>query len=125
MRLLLLLAATAALAVSPRVSQAQDPAVVNPTSITVKLENDSVRVMEAVLEPGFKEKVHAHPGYVMYVLSGGKVRLHYTDGTSRDSEFKDGAVFYSDPVTHWAENTGTTTIRVMLVELKPKYPPRH
>jgi hypothetical protein len=54
----------------------------------------------------------------MYVLSGGKVRLHYPDGQSRDSEFKAGAVFYSDPVTHWAENTGTTTIRIMLVELK-------
>ena len=118
MRLLLTLTAAAALAICPRYLRAQDPAVVNPTSITVKLENDSVRVMEAVLEPGFKEKLHAHPGYVMYVLSGGKVRLHYTDGTSRDSEFKDGAVFYSDPVTHWAENTGTTTIKVMLVELK-------
>ena len=120
MKLLLILSAATALAICPRESQAQDPAVVNPTSITVKLENDSVRVMEAVLEPGFKEKVHAHPGYVMYVLSGGKVRLHYPDGTSRDSEFKDGAVFYSEPVIHWAENTGTTTIRVMLVELKRK-----
>ena len=120
MKLLVIMAATGALALLPCEMQAQDPAIVNPTSITVKLENDSVRVMEAVLEPGFKEKLHAHPGYVMYVLSGGKVRLHYTDGTARDSELKAGAVFYSDPVTHWAENTGTTTIKVLLVELKQK-----
>jgi hypothetical protein len=24
-----------------------------------------------------------------------------------------------DPLTHWAENVGTTPIRVMLIELKP------
>src|SRR4029079_9192017 len=42
-------------------SHEQDPAVVNPSSIRVKLENDSVRVMEAVLPPGFKEKLHHHP----------------------------------------------------------------
>jgi len=118
MRVFLTLGAAVAIALCSRTALAQDPAVVNSTSITVKLENDSVRVMEAVLKPGFREKPHAHPGYVMYVLSGGKVRLHYPDGQSRDSEFKAGAVFYSDPVTHWAENTGTTTIRIMLVELK-------
>ena len=118
MKLILVLSAAAALVFRPAELRAQDPAVVNPTSISVKLENDSVRVMEAVLEPGFKEKLHAHPGYVMYVMSGGKVRLHYTDGQTRDSEFKAGAVFYSEPVTHWAENTGTSMIRVLLVELR-------
>jgi hypothetical protein len=27
-------------------------------------------------------------------------------------------VIYRDPVTHWAENTGDTTIHLILVELK-------
>ncbi len=96
----------------------EDPAVVNPTSITVRLENDAVRIMEAVLPPGFKERLHKHPGYVMYILDGGSVRLHMADGRTRDSEFKAGNVFYSDPITHWAENIGTTTIRVLIVELR-------
>lgn len=96
----------------------EDPAVVNPESITVRLENDSVRVMEAVLPPGFKEKLHKHPGYVMYILDGGSVRLHMADGRTRDSGFKAGNVFFSDPITHWAENTGSTTIRVLIVELR-------
>jgi quercetin dioxygenase-like cupin family protein len=118
MRVFLILTAAVGIALCPRAAFAQDPAVVNPSSITVKLENDSVRVMEAVMKPGFREKLHSHPGYVMYVLSGGKVRLHYPDGQTRDSEFEAGATFYSDPVTHWAENTGTTTIKIILVELK-------
>ncbi len=99
-------------------SHHEDPAVVNPTSITVKLENDSVRVMKAVLPPGFREKLHKHPAYVMYILDGGSVRLHMADGRTRDSEFKAGNVFFSEPITHWAENTGTSTIRVLIVELR-------
>jgi hypothetical protein len=27
---------------------------------------------------------------------------------------------YRDPVTHWAENIGSTTIRLIVVELKPQ-----
>ena len=96
----------------------EDPALVNQSSIKVLFENDSVRVMEATLPPGYREKTHTHPGYVTYVLDGGRVRLHMADGRTRDSEFKKGNVFYSDPITHWAENTGTTTIRVLLVELR-------
>jgi hypothetical protein len=35
-----------------------------------------------------------------------------------DGEFKTGDVIYREPVTHWAETTGDTTIRLELVELK-------
>jgi beta-alanine degradation protein BauB len=102
----------------PRVSSTKDPALVNPTSIKVKLENDSVRVMEADLPPGFQEKLHAHTPYVMYILNGGKVRIHLEDGRSRESEFKPGDVFFSNPVTHWAENIGTSSIKVLIVEIR-------
>ena len=98
----------------------QDPAVVNPASISVKLDHESVRVMEAVLPPGFKEVQHTHPPYVMYIVGGGKVRLHSADGRWRDSEFKTGDVFFSDGITHWAENTGTSTIKVLLVEIRKR-----
>ena len=106
----------------PRVSPSRDPARVNPSSIKVKLENDSVRVMEAELPPGYQEKLHSHTPYVMYILSGGRVRIHLEDGRSRESEFKPGDVFFSDPVTHWAENIGSSTIRVLLVEISHKQP---
>ena len=74
--------------------------------------------MEAVIPTGFKEKQHTHPPYAMYILSGGNVRMHYPDGTSRDVEMKTGAALFSDKTTHWAENTGTSMIRVLLVELR-------
>jgi len=96
----------------------QDPAVVNASTIMVKLENPRVRVLEATLKPGDKEKTHSHPAYVIYVIEGGKVRNHASDGTTSEAEFKTGDVLYRDPLTHSAENIGDTTIRLVLVELK-------
>ena len=96
----------------------QDPLVVNSTTIALKLENARVRVLEATLKPGDKEKLHSHPAYLFYVIEGGKVRNHATDGTVSDAELKAGDVIYREPLTHWAENIGETTIRLELVELK-------
>ena len=100
------------------VTRTQDPLVVNSKTIALKLENPRVRVLEATLKPGDKEQTHSHPAYVIYVIAGGKFRNHATDGTVSDGEFKTGDVIYRDPVTHWAENIGKTTIRLELVELK-------
>src|SRR6266513_4058543 len=100
------------------VTGAQDPLVVNSKSIALKLENARVRVLEATLEPGVKEKMHSHPAYVIYVIAGGKVRNHSADGTVTETDLRTGDVIYREPLTHWAENIGNTTIRLELVELK-------
>ena len=96
----------------------QDPLTVNAKTIALKLENPRVRVLEATIKPGDKEQTHSHPAYVIYVIAGGKFRNHATDGTVTDGEFKTGDVIYREPVTHWDENIGDTTIRLVLVELK-------
>jgi quercetin dioxygenase-like cupin family protein len=96
----------------------EDPPTVNPSSIRVLMENDSVRVMDAMLTPGLKEKQHTHPPYALYIVSGGNVRMHFPDGSTRDAEFKTGEARFSDKVTHWAENAGTSNIRIILVELR-------
>jgi quercetin dioxygenase-like cupin family protein len=100
-------------------TRTQDPLVVNPGTIALKLENARVRVLEATIKPGDKEKTHSHPAYVIYVIQGGKYRNHAADGTVTDAEFRTGDVIYRDPISqHWAENIGDTTIRLELVELK-------
>ena len=96
----------------------QDPLIVNSDTIALKLQNSRVRVLEATLKPGDKEKTHSHPAYVIYVIAGGKVRMHGTDGSVVDAEFKTGDVLFREAVTHWGENIGNTTIRLELVELK-------
>lgn len=97
---------------------AQDPAVVQSSTVKVKFENEKVRVLEAELPPGVKEKVHSHPAYVIYVMTGGKVRNYASDGKVTETELKTGDVLYREPLTHAAENIGTTTLHMILVELK-------
>jgi quercetin dioxygenase-like cupin family protein len=97
---------------------AQDPAVALASTVKVRFENEKVRVLEAELPAGVKEKVHSHPAYVIYVLAGGKVRNYAADGKITEAEVKTGDVLYRDPLTHAAENIGTTTLHMILVELK-------
>ena len=97
---------------------AQDVVATNPSTIRVKLNNDRVRVLEATLPPGHKEQMHSHPANIVYVISGGKIRSHSSDGKVSESVLESGAVLYRDPLTHWAENIGKTTIHLILVELK-------
>lgn len=99
-------------------THAQDPAVVNAKTIKVKFENDRIRVMEATLPPGMKEAVHSHPAYVIYVLEGGKYRNYASDGKVTEGELKSGEVLFREPLTHAAENIGSTTMHMILVELK-------
>jgi beta-alanine degradation protein BauB len=97
---------------------AQDPVLVQSRTVKLKFENERVRVLEAELPPGVKEQVHSHPAYVIYVMAGGKVRNYAADGKTTESELKTGDVLYREPLTHAAENIGTTTMHFILVELK-------
>jgi quercetin dioxygenase-like cupin family protein len=115
---LVVVAAVAALSMLLRVALAQDTLLVNADSVHLKLENDRVRVLQSNLQPGGKEKMHSHPSYVIYVIKGGRVRIHNADGKTSETDVKAGDVIFRDPVTHWAENIGTTEIAEILVELK-------
>jgi quercetin dioxygenase-like cupin family protein len=99
-------------------ASAQDPAVVQSKTVKVKFENEKVRVLEAALSAGVKEQMHSHPAYVIYVLAGGTVRNYAADGTTTETELKTGDVLFREPLTHAAENIGTTTMHFILVELK-------
>lgn len=101
-----------------RAIRAQDPVVVNPKLVHVTLENEHVRVLEALLQPGEKEQLHSHPASVVYILAGGKIRNHSADGKTTETELVTGATLYRAPSSHWAENIGSTPIHLILVELK-------
>jgi quercetin dioxygenase-like cupin family protein len=108
------------LLLSSHAAFAQDPTVVNAKTVHLKFENARVRVLEATLQPGDKESLHSHPSYVIYVIEGGKLRNHTAEGKVSESELKTGDVLYREPLAHWSENIGTTTIHLVLVELKEK-----
>lgn len=117
-RMGLLATSVLSLFVAVGAARSLDPAVVNPHTVKVTLENEHVRVFEAVLKPGDKEALHSHPRTVVYVIEGGRTRNHSEDGTTTESELSAGQTLYREPLTHWAENIGTTTMRLVIVELK-------
>ncbi|HXH90555.1 MAG TPA: cupin domain-containing protein [Thermoanaerobaculia bacterium] len=97
---------------------AQDAATVTPKVVKVKLENEHVRVLDFMSEPGDKEDWHFHPAFVVYVVTGGTLRITTPDGKSEDVVFKAGDILYREPRTHRTENIGKTTLHAIIVELK-------
>jgi beta-alanine degradation protein BauB len=106
------------LALAGPTAAAQDAAAANPDTIRVTLDNERVRVLEALIPPGATENPHSHPHSVVHVIEGGRMRNHLPDGTATESLLVAGTSSWREPLTHRAENIGDTPVRVIIVELK-------
>ena len=90
-------------------------------SSKVVLENDRVRVKEAVFMPGDKRPgMHTHEfAHVGVVIDGGTLQFNYPDGKTETLELKRGGAGFREPnVTHEAVNMSKSPIRVIEVEIK-------
>lgn len=89
----------------------------------VLLENDLVRVKQAVFAPGdAKPGMHTHDlAHVGVPLDDGRLTFNYADGTTETLDLKRGtAGFRPANVTHEAINRGDKPIRVIEVEIKER-----
>jgi len=100
------------------VAVAQDPVKVDAEKNKLVLENDRVRVYEVKNPPGGTLKMHSHPAHVVYFLDAGKAKFTNADGKVTEAAVKAGEALWSEPVTHSVENTGTTPLNAIVVELK-------
>jgi hypothetical protein len=101
---------------------AQDPMKIAPSIFRILLENTRVRVLQEWLRPGEKEPMHSHPRAVRYALNSFKGKSTSLSGKVTQFSAKAGQVDWSKPETHAVENTGRTTLRAIIVELKePQY----
>jgi quercetin dioxygenase-like cupin family protein len=101
---------------------AQDPIKVAPSTFRILLENTRVRVLQEWLRPGEKEPMHSHPRAVRYALNSFKGTSTSLSGKVTEFSAKAGQADWLEPVAHAVENTGRTTIRAIIVELKtPQY----
>jgi beta-alanine degradation protein BauB len=103
-RVLLVLGALVAL-VTPAL--AQDPIKVASKNYSVVFENDQVRVLRAVLNPGDKTPPHDHPATVVVPLSEGSARFT-VDGKSQEVKMEDGTPLWIGAEKHAVENIGKT-----------------
>ena len=88
------------------------PALYNQLSDTL-----DVRILEGTYKPGDSSKLHSHPDFALYVLQGGTVELTATDGKKQTLEFKPGMAVILPATTHSAKNTGSTTVKLIVVEI--------
>ena len=86
--------------------------------LSVRFENDRVRVLELRLKPGEREGMHTHPAYILYALTDYRVRNTDADGTVRSFDRKRGDLFWGEPVTHRGENVGETEVHALIFEVK-------
>ncbi len=90
-------------------------------SSKIILENDKVRVKEAIFVPGDKKPgmhTHEYP-HVGVAIDGGTLKFNYPDGKTETLELKPGGAGYRDAnVTHEAINVGSKSVRVIEVEIK-------
>lgn len=100
----------------------EDPVRTNADHYSVVFENDHVRVLEYLDQPGDFTTLHAHPDSVMYTLSSFRRRLHSDDGQSRDVELASGTVGWLPAQRHAGHNIGDTDTHVIFVELKQVRP---
>lgn len=84
------------------------------------LENDRVRVKDALFQPGVKPPMHTHElAHVGVVIEGGTLQFNYPDGKTETLNLPTGGAGFRDKnVTHQAINLGKKPVRVIEVELK-------
>ena len=103
-------------------SFAADPLEVAPDMYKLVYENDRVRVMQVTFKPGEQIAEHSHPDHFVYILEGGNLKITKKDGTLTDAVLNVGDVIWINAETHWAVNTGTTPVRILVTELKDPQP---
>jgi quercetin dioxygenase-like cupin family protein len=95
-----------------------DPVKLDPKYHTVPLENDRVRVLRTVLEPGVKSPQHEHPHYVVVYLTELHTTMQLADGRVVDNPRRPGDVAWRDRMKHVTENVGPKTAVEIQVEVK-------
>jgi len=94
-----------------------DPMDVAANVYSCIMENDRVRVLNVVFQPGDKAPMHHHPDHVIYVLKGGTIKMR-SGNTTSEMELKAGDAVFLEEQSHEAQNVGDTVVDLIVVELK-------
>jgi len=96
---------------------AADSTVVDPDVHQVVLENEHVRVFQALARPGTKSPMHSHPPLLLVSLGTARVKMALPDGKTQMLDLRPGTVFWVDGVEHsWELLAGE--VNVVAVEVK-------
>jgi hypothetical protein len=95
----------------------QDATIADAEAHQVVLDNEHVRVIQALAAPGHVSPMHSHPPIVIISLGTARVRMTASDGTQQFLDLHPGTVFWSDGMEHsWELLAGE--VNVIGVEVK-------
>jgi hypothetical protein len=94
-----------------------DPVATNPDHYRVLWENERVRVLDYLDEPGTETTPHDHPDSVLVTLTDFRRRL-VSGNTEVDVELAAGRAVWLPAQRHAGINTGDTPTHTILIELK-------
>ena len=103
-----------------------DAVIAAPRHHRLALENEFVRVLETVVEPGETVPMHTHSSFAAtyfvtfsdFVRRGDQGEV-LVDSRTMDHGIVPGKAVWSDPLgPHTLENVGTQTLVVIVVEIK-------
>jgi hypothetical protein len=97
---------------------ALDPVRIDPRYHSVLFENEFVRAIRTVLEPGITSPLHEHPHYVVVYLTELHTTMKLGDGREVDNPRHTGDVGWRDYMKHQTLNIGKETAAEIQVELK-------
>ena len=97
---------------------AEDAAKVAPHVYKVLFENERVRLLEVIMQPGDSSEMHSHPDNLIYVLSGGKVAFTAPSGDVEELDVPEGFSMWMEATDHATENVGGTAVRALMFEPK-------
>lgn len=95
----------------------RDAVAVDPTHHQVIMENDHVRVFEALVSPGATSSMHTHPPMVVISLDKARMNMSMPDDTSSIFDLNPAQAFWVDGIEHaWELLAGQA--HVIAVEIK-------
>ena len=95
-----------------------DETSVAPGHAKVVFENEQVRVVHYLIQPGQKIAMHGHPDNVQIALTDATAESTSPDNKTTTAPSKAGEVRWRPALQHSVVNTGSTPIEGFLVEMK-------
>jgi quercetin dioxygenase-like cupin family protein len=85
----------------------------------VLLENAEVAVIETTYPQGSSVPMHVHRfPHALYVIEGGSVEVTGQDGSVTTFDVSPGQILWHSPQSHGTRNIGSTTVRIVEIEIK-------
>lgn len=99
------------------IEPAADATVSDPDNYHLLYENEDVRILHVVYEPGHTSNLHMHPDLAAVVVNDVHFMFTAMDGTESEVDLPAGTALFNEAQAHTVSNVGDTAGEVILVEL--------